>query len=273
MRSDSVCERSNSIYNNSYSDNDTISILREAIRSAERNSNVSGFWFDQQIRSSVMQNDEWGVVIQTEQILIDRKINSVRKVYLTNSKYRVGWIIDCDLNTCMVCLNSFNLFRRKHHCRSCGYLVCHKCSPHQINVPNIEEDGGSRVCKNCFALKSESNSPKSTPSQKGDRESTPEHLNSPIGTVRRRLITSTSGKAAITLPIDALMSNDIELYEKLQEPKYEEAYRCSRNIFFLKSWYSFTCLCQENAGDHSLGHLQEQPLEIARARAAESHRR
>jgi hypothetical protein len=90
-------KRSNSIYASSYNDNDAISILRCAIRAADKNTTISGL-YHQNVPISNIQYEEWGVVIQNEQILIDRKINSVRKVYLTNSKYRVGWILDSDLH-------------------------------------------------------------------------------------------------------------------------------------------------------------------------------
>ena len=236
--------RRNSIYSGSYVDNDAISILRNAIRTADKNS--TGSWFDQNVvRSSAaltvnLENDEWGVVIQNEQILIDRKVNTVRKVYLTNSKYRVGWVLDCDLNLCMVCFNYFNFLRRKHHCRSCGSLVCAKCSPYLTAVPNIEEEGGSRVCVNCFGLKSEVTSaapnafsPEKSVNQSivSDNSFSTNSNSSTMGTVRRRNVTSAKGKSPVTLPIDALMRNDFELYEKLQEPKYEEAYRYRTLIY------------------------------------------
>eukprot|EP01036_Dinobryon_divergens_P022653 gene22653-30933_t len=59
-----------------------------------------------------------------------------------------------------------------------------------------------------------------------------------MGTVRRRNITSAKGKSPVTLPIDALMRNDFELYEKLQEPKYEEAYRKMRQLIPLDMYKS-----------------------------------
>ena len=231
--------RRNSIYSGSYVDNDALSILRNAIRAADKNS--SGSWFDQNVErlSTInLENDVCGAVIQNEQILIDRKVHTVRKAYLTSNKYRVGWVLDCDLNLCMVCFNYFNFLRRKHHCRSCGSLVCAKCSPYLTAVPNVEEEGGSRVCVNCFGLKNDANSSLNVLSPEksvnhsivSDNSCSTNSNSSSIGTVRRRNITSVKGKSPVTLPIDALMRNDFELYEKLQEPKYEEAYRYCRII-------------------------------------------
>jgi hypothetical protein len=33
-------------------------------------------------------------------------------------------------------------------------LVCGKCSPYKTTLPKLREEGGSRVCKNCFGLRS-----------------------------------------------------------------------------------------------------------------------
>lgn len=39
------------------------------------------------------------------------------------------WIPDQSANRCMICKEEFGtLFRRKHHCRACGKVVCHSCS-------------------------------------------------------------------------------------------------------------------------------------------------
>ena len=47
---------------------------------------------------------------------------------------------------CRQCGASFTVFRRKHHCRLCGDLVCHRCSPYELGpLP--------RVCRCCMALR------------------------------------------------------------------------------------------------------------------------
>ena len=40
----------------------------------------------------------------------------------------VHWINDEDVKLCPQCAKSFNLLRRKHHCRLCGAIQCHPCS-------------------------------------------------------------------------------------------------------------------------------------------------
>lgn len=40
----------------------------------------------------------------------------------------VAWVNDKDVKLCPQCARTFNLFRRKHHCRVCGTVQCHECS-------------------------------------------------------------------------------------------------------------------------------------------------
>ena len=40
----------------------------------------------------------------------------------------VAWVNDEDVKLCPQCARTFNLFRRKHHCRVCGTVQCHECS-------------------------------------------------------------------------------------------------------------------------------------------------
>lgn len=40
----------------------------------------------------------------------------------------VHWVNDEDVKLCPQCAKSFNLLRRKHHCRVCGTIQCHPCS-------------------------------------------------------------------------------------------------------------------------------------------------
>merc|ERR1712151_296827 len=46
---------------------------------------------------------------------------------------RESWILDDEFEQCMICRLPFsNFFRRRHHCRLCGKLVCWICSQHRI---------------------------------------------------------------------------------------------------------------------------------------------
>lgn len=49
---------------------------------------------------------------------------------------------------CFICIKAFSMFRRKHHCRVCGDVVCSKCS----EVKNLKQSGANkeiRVCMHC----------------------------------------------------------------------------------------------------------------------------
>jgi hypothetical protein len=61
---------------------------------------------------------------------------------------KVRWINDEDVNACMNCNDAFGFFNRKHHCRSCGNVLCSKCSSKEAYVPQVRARG--RVCTFCF---------------------------------------------------------------------------------------------------------------------------
>lgn len=72
----------------------------------------------------------------------------VKKVAL-QSMYSVPWVMNSQSCQCMRCDSSFGVLRWKHHCRQCGYLVCHGCSTSKTEIPELCETAGSRVCKSC----------------------------------------------------------------------------------------------------------------------------
>jgi hypothetical protein len=76
--------------------------------------------------------------------------NVLKRVFLKNSGYSVGWIMDSETSSCMSCETAFGLFVRKHHCRQCGEIVCYSCSNQRLHLPSLEEAGGSRVCTRCM---------------------------------------------------------------------------------------------------------------------------
>jgi hypothetical protein len=40
----------------------------------------------------------------------------------------VAWVPDCFADSCMLCEKDFSFFFRRHHCRSCGIVICSNCS-------------------------------------------------------------------------------------------------------------------------------------------------
>lgn len=40
----------------------------------------------------------------------------------------IGWVMQCNVNNCMICFKEFTLFSGKSNCFSCGNVVCADCS-------------------------------------------------------------------------------------------------------------------------------------------------
>ena len=60
------------------------------------------------------------------------------------------WTPDKKAQSCMRCnLVKFNLIKRRHHCRNCGYVVCSSCSCYRVVISNISQNE-VRVCSNCY---------------------------------------------------------------------------------------------------------------------------
>ncbi|KAH8923343.1 hypothetical protein BT69DRAFT_1319610 [Atractiella rhizophila] len=60
------------------------------------------------------------------------------------------WVPDDKANACMVCGSQFGIFRRKHHCRLCGRVVCYNCSKKTFIIPHKKEKETARSCDACF---------------------------------------------------------------------------------------------------------------------------
>ncbi|CAO4385277.1 unnamed protein product [Caenorhabditis nigoni] len=62
----------------------------------------------------------------------------------------VRWVPDEDCEQCTACSMPFNFVRRRHHCRNCGRIFCHKCSCNSISIPEHGYDRKVRVCNLCY---------------------------------------------------------------------------------------------------------------------------
>lgn len=54
-----------------------------------------------------------------------------------------------DITECQLCNRTFNMFSRKHHCRSCGKCVCEKCSREKVRIDKIDSKSLLKVCLSC----------------------------------------------------------------------------------------------------------------------------
>ncbi|XP_059511180.1 rabankyrin-5 [Stegostoma tigrinum] len=56
----------------------------------------------------------------------------------------------CEGSNCFECISKFGVTMRKHHCRHCGRLLCHKCSQKEIPIIKFDLNKPVRVCDICF---------------------------------------------------------------------------------------------------------------------------
>eukprot|EP00475_Leptophrys_vorax_P023373 TRINITY_DN319_c0_g1_i2.p1 TRINITY_DN319_c0_g1~~TRINITY_DN319_c0_g1_i2.p1 ORF type:complete len:124 (+),score=19.40 TRINITY_DN319_c0_g1_i2:147-518(+) len=64
-----------------------------------------------------------------------------------------AWAPDSSSEYCTLCGDEFSLFYRRHHCRSCGKLVCSTCSDYKTALGHMEGYDNKtpyRVCSLCF---------------------------------------------------------------------------------------------------------------------------
>ncbi|KAH9492863.1 hypothetical protein Btru_024882 [Bulinus truncatus] len=65
-------------------------------------------------------------------------------------KVRPIWVPDYVATKCMVCREKFNVVNRRHHCRSCGKLICRSCCK---KAPIEYKNSKKRlVCAGCFLV-------------------------------------------------------------------------------------------------------------------------
>jgi hypothetical protein len=92
--------------------------------------------------------------------LLEGELDQLRRIY---KQQRVAFSEGCDKNawvpnghaqTCMVvdCNRTFTKTTRKHHCRSCGSVVCKSCSTQNFYRAGLQL---TKVCHTCFAFLSE----------------------------------------------------------------------------------------------------------------------
>lgn len=63
---------------------------------------------------------------------------------------KTEWVNDGDRRNCSLCIQTFSMLKRRHHCRVCGEVVCSACTV--FKQVNGEQDVAKiRVCKACLA--------------------------------------------------------------------------------------------------------------------------
>merc|ERR1719233_1671417 len=75
-------------------------------------------------------------------------------VSLLSRRYSTGvkpmFVADTEAKECWICEKVFTTLNRRHHCRSCGKVICGSCSKERLNLDNFTEVA-QRVCTQCHA--------------------------------------------------------------------------------------------------------------------------
>lgn len=93
---------------------------------------------------------DWLIDISNAEKELKSKNKSLKKdVGAAKEAEAPVWQPDGSAKECTICKTGFTAFTRRHHCRSCGKLVCANCSTNRLILPNIDKSQ-QRVCDNCF---------------------------------------------------------------------------------------------------------------------------
>ena len=83
----------------------------------------------------------------------DDDSTNIRRVYVsadeTDAFSEVGWVHNENVVACLSCFQEFGWFRWRHHCRTCGLLVCAECTSSGL-IQGMAELGEQTVCNKCF---------------------------------------------------------------------------------------------------------------------------
>jgi hypothetical protein len=92
--------------------------------------------------------------LREDSLLLNGKVVKIRRCYVeavdSGSYFKVGWVVTCDVDNCMVCCARLGNFVSKHHCRACGNVVCQSCSSAEAIVLEVVTAGPVRVCVQCY---------------------------------------------------------------------------------------------------------------------------
>ena len=130
---------------------ETISILK-----SESSSNPSTA-----VREAKLWDCRQDVFVDNEEIVICKEkikeygeYKMIRRVFVKKPQAEaysnVGWVIDGDVEACMLCATDFSFFNRRHHCAVCGGVMCGDCTKSQLLINEFPDYGPVRACDQCF---------------------------------------------------------------------------------------------------------------------------
>lgn len=154
----------------------TIAILRHMVKNEDKNLSTL-----------------FGVSVLTEVFESFGRKLEIKKVAI-QSRYSTAWVLNDQSCHCMRCDSSFGMFKWKHHCRGCGFLVCHGCSSTKIVIPELNEGKGSRVCKRCTT-----------------KENSTMYMNSPEDLVKKEVPPTPDSTTSVLTDVESLGSAESAL--------------------------------------------------------------
>jgi hypothetical protein len=89
------------------------------------------------------ERDAWNAAFQ------DAIANARAQTRVPPYKEAPIWIPDILSDKCMLCGITLTFFRRRHHCRNCGKIMCTGCLPARMILGHISETRKSKVCRTC----------------------------------------------------------------------------------------------------------------------------
>jgi hypothetical protein len=113
------------------------------------------------------------------------------------------WVSDDERRTCTLCDRKFHPFFRRHHCRMCGIIICSKCSPSRVCLPDLGYQNLVRVCDPCFARRNVKN-----PFDALDERSS-DHASAAVSSASR-LPVGEHGSDSVDFPVSAAASRDCD---------------------------------------------------------------
>jgi len=145
--------------------------------------------------ASPSERQEWMDGIQEAQTAL----RSVDLSTLTDANIAPIWTPDRNAPKCIVCNAAFSVFLRRHHCRSCGGIVCDNCSKKRYLLEHVDKDNLVRVCDPCYEKyvtiaggSSKKSSDSSPPTSDSTIVRITENVSAVGGAVRRRSLAAMS---------------------------------------------------------------------------------
>ena len=109
-----------------------------------------------QILHSVVESTSTATTQKNKSLTDTHDLSVIESEFkLTESELQLGktrpyWIPDEDCCNCMICSSRFSIFNRRHHCRSCGRVLCRSCCFHRRTLSYLnEKEGKLRICTPC----------------------------------------------------------------------------------------------------------------------------